>query len=243
MFAAVPVANIGDVGLYYELHGAGEPVVLICGVGIDISELGAIVERLARGSLVLAFDNRGSGRSSMPDAPYSIELMAADAVGVMDAAGIGAATLIGISMGGSIALALTLAHPERVRGLVLVSASARKPRRLTMSWPMRIAWLLRRLPAFRGRYPQPDYAHARQRAASRAYDCTGRLGEIHVPTLILHGRRDRTVRRPLVEELHDGIAGSKLVRFDGGHMFFLFRQRGAFLDQVEAFVRARPADR
>jgi pimeloyl-ACP methyl ester carboxylesterase len=79
----------------------------------------------------------------------------------------------------------------------------------------------------------------RQRAASRSYDCTASLGQIHAPTLILHGRRDRTVPTALAEDLHDGIAGSKLVMFDGGHMFFLMRERDQFLAQVAAFVSHR----
>lgn len=220
----MPIARVGEVDLYYEVHGEGAPVVLIGGLGGAISMLAAIVERLARTSLVLAFDNRGTGRSSMSGAPGSIETMAADAVGVMDAAGVAAAHVVGISMGGSIALAVALAHPERVRGLVLVSAGARTPRRT--------AWL-----------PAPSAPRLRRRRASPAYDCTGRLGEIVAPTLILWGRRDRTVRRHVVEELHDGIAGSKLVRFDGGHTFFLRRERAAFLDQVEAFVRSFPHER
>jgi pimeloyl-ACP methyl ester carboxylesterase len=234
----VPVARISDVDLYYELHGQGEPVVLIGGLGSDLGMFGGIVARLAATAQVLAFDNRGSGRSGMPDVPYSIDMLAADTAGLMETVSIPAAHLVGISMGGSVALALALAHPELVRGLVLVSASARKPARLTLSWPMRIAAGLQRLGLFRGPHPQPGYAHERQRAASRSYDCTARLAEIRTPTLILHGRRDRTVPRPLAEELHDGIAGSKLVMFDGGHMFFLTRERAQFLDQVEAFLRA-----
>ena len=239
MVAAVPIARINELGIYYEERGDGRPVLLIGGLGSDVSMLGDIIARLVQGNRVIAFDNRGAGRSDKPDIPYSIEMMAGDAVGLMDALRITQADMVGISMGASIALALALAHPERVTGLVLVSASARKPARLTMSAPMRAASLLRSLPMFRGRHPQPRYAHMRQRAASRSYDCTARLGQIHAPTLILHGRRDRTVPTALAEDLHDGIAGSKLVMFDGGHMFFLMRERDQFLAQVAAFVSHR----
>ena len=154
----------------------------------------------------------------------------------MDAVGIKQAHILGISMGGSIGLALALAHPERVKDMILVSASARKPGEPELSVPMRLAHLLRSLPVLRGRYPQPGHAYARQRQASRSYDCRARLGEIHTPTLILHGRRDRAVPHRLVEEMHDGIGGSKLVTFDGGHLFFIARERGEFRERVAAFV-------
>lgn len=165
--------------------------------------------------------------------------MAGDTVGLRDVLGIPRADLVGISMGGSIALELALGHPDRVKGLVLVSAGARKPAKLTLSAPMRVAHLLRSLPMFRGRYPQPEYAHMRQREASRAYDCTARLAEIDAPTLILHGRRDRTVPTALAEEMHDRIGGSRLVMFDGGHMFFFTRERNEFRERVAAFLADR----
>ncbi len=234
----MPVAHVSDIDMYYEQRGEGDPLVLIGGLGCDVSMFGEIVARLAQTARVLTFDNRGAGRSSMPDAPYSIDQMAADTAGLMDALAIPSADLVGTSMGASIALALALAHPERVRRLVLVSAGARKPAKPRMSLPARIGWALRWLPMFRALhpYPQPAYARGRQRAASRAYDCTARLGEIAAPTLIVHGRRDRSVPYPYANELHDGIAGSRLVMFDGGHMFFLMRERSQFLDRVQAFL-------
>jgi pimeloyl-ACP methyl ester carboxylesterase len=70
------------------------------------------------------FDNRGTGRTAQPDSPYSIEMMARDTVALMDALSIARADILGISMGGRIALELTLTHPARVRRLVLVSTSA-----------------------------------------------------------------------------------------------------------------------
>ncbi len=238
MVGPVPIARIRDIGIYHEVHGDGEPVLLIGGLGSDVSMFAGMVRRLSASCRVIAFDHRGAGRTDKPDAPYSIAMMADDAVGLMDALEIASAWLVGISMGGSIALDLALRHPDRVRGLVLVSAGARTPSQLTISAPMWVADRLRSLPPFRGRHPQPEYAHARQRSASRAYDCTARLGQIHTPVLILHGRRDRAVPLRLAEEMHDRIAGSKLVAFDGGHRFFFTREREEFAARVAAFVRA-----
>ena len=84
--------------------------------------------------------------------------------------------------------------------------------------------------------PQPRYAHLRQRAASRAYDCTARLGDIHVPTLIVHGRRDRIAPYRLALEVQHGIAGSKLVTVNGGHFALLARERGRLIDAVTDFT-------
>jgi pimeloyl-ACP methyl ester carboxylesterase len=61
-----------------------------------------------------------------------------------------------------------------------------------------------------GRYPQAGYAHRRQRDAAVSYDTTTRLDQITVPTLILHGRRDRSLPLAMAEQLHTGIAGSQL---------------------------------
>jgi pimeloyl-ACP methyl ester carboxylesterase len=91
---------------------------------------------------------------------------------------------------------------------------------------------------FHGKYPQQPGAFARQRQASRAYDCMDRLGEIHVPTTILHGRRDRLVPLREAESMHRGIAGSKMVTFNGGHIFFVMRERPRFLACVATAMAA-----
>lgn len=231
--AAMPTVHINDINLYYEIQGTGAPLVLIGGLSNDLSESVAITGPLAEHRQVIAFDNRGAGRSDKPDQPYSIEQMAGDTAGLIRALGIERADVLGISMGGRIALDLALAHPEQVNRLVLVSTSARIHAR---PWWFGLTTRLATSPIFQSKYPQPRYAFLRQLRASSAYDCAARLGEIHAPTLILHGRRDKTTPYPLAEEMHAGIVGSRLVAFDGGHLFFLFRERVRFLDAVEVFL-------
>jgi 3-oxoadipate enol-lactonase len=234
----MPVLRVRDIDMYYELHGAGDPLVLIGGLGNDISEWEWMVEWGARHHRVLAFDNRGAGRTDKPDTPYSIGMMAGDTDALMGELGITQATVVGVSMGGRIALALALDHPERVAGLILAStsASAHPDAGLTrMDLVSLVAGLI-----FRRRYPQPRYAQSRQRQASRAYDCTDRLHEIHVPTTIMHGRHDRIFPLREAEQVRRGIPNSLLVSFRGGHMFFMRRERRWFLDSVDA---AFPADR
>ncbi len=232
------ILHVGDVNLYYEVHGDGEPLVLIPGLGSDVTDYGRIIELLAAGCRVVAVDNRGAGRSDKPDIPYSVEMMADDVAGLMTALGLGPAFVLGHSMGGRIALTLALRHPELVRGLVLVSTAAR----VSGTARGRVQLLgsfSRRMPILRSwdAYPQPYYAFLRQFEASRGFDCTRRLPEIRVPALLVHGTRDRIVPLGLAEELRAGIPGSRLVTFRGGHLL-LYMQAAACVGAIREFLSA-----
>ena len=85
------------------------------------------------------------------------------------------------------------------------------------------------------RGPHPYYAVARQRKASLTYDCMDRLNEIHVPTLILHGNKDKIAPYRLAEEMHTGIKGSQIITFHGVHLFFILRQK-QFIDAITDFL-------
>lgn len=213
----MPAVKVNDINMYYKLHGQGEPLVLITGLGNDATQYDYIIRELLQHFRVLAFDNRGAGRTDMPETPYTIGQMADDAAALMGALGIGRAHIVGVSMGGRMALALALHHPGLVKSLVLVSTFARQIMITENDKPSP-------MPQYRegvSKYPQPRYAFDRQLVASRSYDCSDRLGEIRVPALILHGTGDRLVPVRLAGELHAGIRGSKMITFTGGHLFFM----------------------
>jgi pimeloyl-ACP methyl ester carboxylesterase len=111
--------TVGDVELYYEEHGSGDPLLLIMGLAADstawLFQLPAFSERYR----TIVFDNRGVGRSAKPAGPYTIRQMGDDAAGLLRTLGIDRAHVVGVSMGGMIAQELALQHPERVRSLVL----------------------------------------------------------------------------------------------------------------------------
>jgi pimeloyl-ACP methyl ester carboxylesterase len=104
----------------------------------------------------------------------------------MDVLSLERANVLGISMGGRIALELALSCPGRVGRLVLVSSSTAGRGKVTVSSPMRLL-PLRWAGPLHGKYPQPRYAYLRQHQASASYDATDRLDNIRAPTLILHG--------------------------------------------------------
>ncbi len=109
----MPTVRVNDIDMYYEIHGEGEPVVLIAGLNSDHALYREIIPRLAESYKVVAFDNRGVGQTDKPDIPYSIEMMAEDTAGLLNALGIEQAHLLGTSMGGRIATALALRYPSK----------------------------------------------------------------------------------------------------------------------------------
>jgi len=227
----MPVAKTNVINIYYEIHGEGEPVVLIAGLNSDHSLYRSILPQLAAKYQVIVFDNRGVGQTDKPDMPYSIEMMAEDTARLLNALDITQAHILGTSMGGRIAVALVLQHPQTVRSLLLVS-TALTMRGIPMSWSRRLLPLQLKIPMIRG--PHPYYAVMRQLEASRNYDCMDRLGEIHAPTLILYGKKDSRVPYWLAEEMQRGIKDAKMLTFPGGHLFFLFRPR-QFFEAIPGF--------
>src|SRR4051794_21272817 len=112
-------AQVGDIELYYEEQGSGDPLLLIMGLATDCAAWLFQVPDFARQYRTISFDNRGVGRSAKPPGQYTIHRMADDAAGLLDVLGIARAHVVGVSMGGMIAQELVLRHPEKVRGLVL----------------------------------------------------------------------------------------------------------------------------
>jgi 3-oxoadipate enol-lactonase len=123
--------------LYVEEHGEGEPLLLIEGLGQSMWAWREQIPIFARHYRTIAFDTRGTGLSPVPDEPYGIDELADDAAEVLDGR---RARLVGLSMGGYVALTLALARPELVRSLVLVGTGAGGPDRVPRPQDVRDAY-------------------------------------------------------------------------------------------------------
>ena len=115
----MPVARVDDIDMYYEIEGEGEPLILIMGLGGDHFRWFRILPLLSQDYKVVTFDNRGVGKTDKPDISYTMEIMADDVAGLMDAIGIDKAHIFGISLGGMIAQNFALLHPGRIVSLML----------------------------------------------------------------------------------------------------------------------------
>jgi pimeloyl-ACP methyl ester carboxylesterase len=222
----MPTKNVNGITIYYEIHGTGEPLVIIQGMGVDLSTVEPVTAEFARKYQVIAFDSRGVGRTDKPDIPYSIEMMVADTLSLMDALGIRQAHILGVSMGSMIAIALAAEHPKRVKGLVLHVAFHRVPFLMNTIW--RIMWRTRAGRKkmiqtsdflFKQQYPPTPESFVRQGEAPLGFDGRRLLSRIKSPTLILNGTKDQVVPMSITRELAGGIMGAKLILADGDHLF------------------------
>ncbi len=122
-----------DVKLYYEVHGAGRPLIFFSGLSGGSWSWFMQVPYFKDRYKVIVFDNRGAGRSSKPPGPYSMVDLANDAVSILDHLNFESVYVVGVSMGGMIAQQFALLFPERVRAMVLGCTHCGKSRRVAPS--------------------------------------------------------------------------------------------------------------
>lgn len=227
----IPVAGGGHI--WAERAGDGPPLVLLHGSVHDSRLWNRVFATLARHHTVVRYDARGHGRSTLATAPFRYE---DDLLAVLDRFGFPSAELVGVSMGGEVALDFTLEHPERVRSLTLIAASAgghEWPRSPEMdayaaaqrgSDARRIAELELTVWASLGdRAPGFDVIEPMVRenaeitaTAEKGHaldpdeDTVGRLDRIEAPTVIVVGDHDHPEIGVIAGRLADGIPGARL---------------------------------
>ena len=118
--------NVNGLNMYYEIHGTGQPLVLLHGAFSAIgTSFGQVLPGLAKGRQVIGFEMQAHGHTADIDRPLSIEQMADDTAAALEKLGIEKADIFGYSTGAVIALQVAIRHPERVRKLVLASVTYR----------------------------------------------------------------------------------------------------------------------
>jgi pimeloyl-ACP methyl ester carboxylesterase len=236
----VPIERVNGVDLHYLQTGDGEDVLLLCGLGDDVTAWDGQVGPFAERHRVTVVDNRGVGRSSLPDGEFTIRDMAADAVALCDAIGIERAHVMGFSMGGAIAQEIAVARPDLTRSLVIVGSWAYSDRlfrtfiessayfagiadddRKFLMYFMastysRAVFEDGRIDAFcdamlRNPHPQSTEAFQRTARAILGHDTRDRLGAIAVPALVLHGEEDVICPPRHSREIAGLIPGARLV--------------------------------
>jgi len=262
----MPTIKVGDINMYYEIHGKGEPLLLIMGLGSDLTSWILQIPEFSKKYQVIPFDNRGVGRTDAPDVPYSTAMMADDTIGLLDSLGIEKAHILGLSMGGFIAQEIALKYPQRVKSLVLAATAA-----CPYAWAthllgtmlrlaqegvtpetfttLRVSWLftdkffdnpelVRTVidTMLANPHPQPVHAYARQFSAANEHDTRGRIGQITAPTLVLVGREDMLLPVKMSEELAAGIPNSELAVLDGGGHGLLVEIADRFNQAVMDFL-------
>jgi pimeloyl-ACP methyl ester carboxylesterase len=134
----VPDIDIGGAMLHYAASGAGEPILLIPGLGLDHSYYRFGIPLLARQLQVLAVDPRGIGRSTKSPPPYTVEAWADDFAVMIDKLGFGPIHVLGSSLGGSMALALAQRHPGKLKSLMVVGGFSELDRATELNFRLRL---------------------------------------------------------------------------------------------------------
>lgn len=248
----------------YELSGAEEaPVVMLChslGATLDMwdAQMGSLTQRYG----VLRYDLRGHGGTDAPSGPYTFDMLADDALALLDVLGIHSCHFVGLSLGGMVGQALALRKAQPVVSLTLCATSSRIAPEAQPIWDERINTVQSQgmravAPATLDRWLSQDF---QQRApeeaqrirnmiettpvagfvgcaqAIRSLDFTERLKDIGLPTLILVGKDDPSTPVAASEAMQREIKGATLVVLDRAMHLCNIEQAQAFNDSLRAFL-------
>jgi aminoacrylate hydrolase len=244
----MPRISIGDCQLYYERHGAGFPVLMVTGLAGYAQYWRDQLPAFTRSFEVILHDHRGVGGSDNAACSMTMERLAADVIGLMDALKIEKAHVIGHSAGGAVAQILAIEHPQRLASIVIAASWTKPDAYFRRLFALRKEILLRLGPAAYVQantlllYPSlyiarnneklrqleaqglanfavPEWVMSRIDAIL-AFDRTADLGRIRTPALIVAAQDDLITPTYFSEELARRIPGAEAKFFpQGGHYF------------------------
>ena len=194
--------NIDGLEMYYQVHGEGEPLVLIHGGLMTIEAWGPILPALAENRKVYAIELEGHGRTVDLDRPLSMQQFAQDVSGFIEQMDLGPIDIVGFSMGGGTAMGVGVLHPELVKSLVIISASHQPDSiwdSVRAGWPYMTAEMMEGTPmlaAYEAVAPQPERFSGfvdkiRESMVSGEQSWTDeQIASIPVPVLMIIGDTD-----------------------------------------------------
>ena len=246
-------AEAGDftrdgVPLHYEIVGNGPPLLLLNGIGLDLSAWAPLLQALCGERQLVLLETRGSGLSGLPPQPCTTARLAADALALLDHLSLESVDVLGFSLGGLVAQELALLAPERIRSLVLAATAARlaaRTRRVLDAWRRllltgveaeafrreQFAWIFGpatlendaliegALAALAGAPAPSPSGFAAQADACLTHDTRERASRITAPALVLAGADDILLPSAAVETLAGLLPQGRFECHPGGHAF------------------------
>lgn len=239
----MPFADLADTRIHFRLDGApGKPVLVLSNsLGTNLEMWAPQIEALSERFHVLRYDTRGHGQSDVTPGPYSMAMLAADVIGLLDQLNIGRAHFCGLSMGGITGMQLALAYPERIERLVLCNTAAwiGPPE----NWTARVEKVRAEgmeaiADAVVAKWLTPEFAqanplvtqlremllatapegYAANCCAVRDSDLRGKIAQIKAPTLVIGGSGDIPTPPSDSAYLVASIPGAKYVELEAAHI-------------------------
>ena len=234
----MPITKLDNIELFYQQSGSGPDLLLISGLGTDHTMWET--SRFEEHFRVTVFDNRGSGQSSVPEGPYSVEMLAADAADLLRELGIERASVVGHSMGGHIAQVLGALHPELIHRLVVACSEQSFSIISRLATSQQMALFKHEVPAeilvrnylpvlfdfpfledserveeyvtsvLKHPHPMPRKGYILQTEALQRFDTRHLLSRITAPTLVIGAKNDLLTPYKNSEYLAAHIPGAKL---------------------------------
>ena len=258
----MPFYQTPHINMHYQIHGEGDPVVFVHGLGSSIRDWEQQIEFFAKHHQVIAMDIRGHGLSSKPQGNYSVGMLADDVIDLLDGLLPSQAfTLVGHSLGGMISYDLVLKCPERVKRLVIINSY---PAVVFASQTVQFYfWLRKWLISLRGMhalsqhlatrvFPEPHQKKLREQFIERwdendpkaylqtlsafpGWSVMDQLPRIHCPTLLICADKDYTPVR-LQKKLLDILPHASMVVIEKSHHMTPLDQPQALNQALEDFI-------
>jgi pimeloyl-ACP methyl ester carboxylesterase len=256
----VSIYSCNDLNIYYEIHGQGEPLIFIHGLGSAGRDWEFQIPFFAKNYQLIVVDVRGHGQSQKTSEKYSIELFANDIAKLIAHLKLTKVSLIGLSMGGMIAFELAVKHPDLIKSMVIVNSG---PGFLNMNFRLRFKFFLRlmslRLLSLEkvgaavaaGLFPKPKQQHLRELFLERyiqndkksyikslqalsKWNVVDSLSKISCPTLVLAADNDYTSIASK-QKYVDKMPNAELVVIEDSHHALPVEKPEAFNTAVAKF--------